>query len=436
MKGWLSALLETNAKREWGVIVARNLRGRSLALLLQVSANAVFQWTVKFAVFLMFGASAVIADESAAVKDAIRRHSETVAQVRSYHLKIETHTSHLQLEPNSSCLRFGPYLIGSGEADGRLVHESTVEIWQTGARRRWIDRRFFTSGQQGVLDYGERGLVYEYSVDGSVFRFLSGWDSENPPFQVRLEFSRSAGEFDSVNCAIAATDPIVLEDKASADRATMYWDLLPGWSLARLAEVCELVEVPQSNSSVTRLQILSIPSPDIFDAAAAYVGAVVDLDHDHGWLISRFEGPPGPSSAVREASQFHQTESGFWYASEWQTVHMGRRIDVLSIPICEINQEFTDDVLQVQFPEGARVNDIGGRIHVWGKGKPEESFSNFEDYMNYQKARAIEFQRGGSQQLPLAKGRSGTQWLIIVNVVLVVLLGLFTFLRRRMSRGA
>ncbi len=418
------------------MVVARNRWQADRAHSLELIVIFFIRRAVTLALCLTCVVSTVVADESVAVKDAIRRHSEAVAQIRSYHLKIETHSSHLQALPDSSSLRFGPFLIGGGEADGRLVHESTREIWRTGSQRHWIDRTFFSVGQEGVVDFGEHGLVYEYSIDSSAFRFLSGWDRENPPAQVPLEIARSFDEVASVNCSIAASDPIVLEDKALIDRAMMYWDLLPGWSLAKVAEACELVELPQSNSSVTRLQILSVPTPDIFANASMYVGAVVDLDHNHGWLISRFEGSPGPSSAVREASQFLQSKSGFWYASEWQTVHMGRRTDVLSIPICEINQEFTKDKLQVQFPEGSRVNDIGGRIHIWGVDGPKESFSSSEDYLNYQKNHVIELQRGGPQQLPSAKSQSGTKWVIIVNVVLVVLLCLFTFLRRRMSRGA
>ena len=383
------------------------------------------------------------ADESATVKDAIRRHSEAVAQIRSYHVKIEKHSSHLLGLPDSNSLRFGPFLIGSDEADGRLVHESTTEIWQAGSQRHWIDRTFFSVGEKGVMDYGEQGLVRDHSLHGSSFRFLSGWDWEHPPAQVPLDIARSWDEVASVNCSISATDPIVIEDKSSMDRAMMYWDLLPGWSLAKVAEVCELAELPQSDSTVTRLQILSVPTPNTFATnvwryvvgTLIDVGAVIELDHKHGWLISRFEGGPGPSPLIRRARQFRQTESGFWYVSEWEYLDMGRRRNVISIPICEVNQEFTQDKLQVQFPDGARVNDdVSGRIHIWGAGGPRESFSNSEDYLNYQKNYVIKLQRGGPQQLPAAKPRSATQWIIVVNVVLIAIIALFTYLRRRVSR--
>lgn len=380
--------------------------------------------------------STLRADESIAVKDAIRQHSEAVAKIRSYHLKIETHSSHFQGLPDSSTLRFGPFLIGSGEAEGRLVHESTTEIWQQGSRRHWIDRSFFSVGEKGVLDFGERGSVYEYSIDSSSLRFLSGWDWENPPAQVPLDISRSFNEVASVNCSISTVDPIAINDKLSMDRAAMCWDLFPGWSLAKIAEACELVEVAQADSSVTRLQILSISSPDIFANASMYIGSVIDLDHKHGWLISRFEMGEGETLAVRQATQFRQTESGYWYASEWDSVRLGRRTDVTSIPICEINREFTEDELEVRFPEGARVDDIGGRIHLWGDRGPKETFSSSEDYLNYQKNHITDLQRGGPPQHPLVKGQSNRDWIFVVNAVLLALIALFAYLRRRVSRRA
>lgn len=61
--------------------------------------------TVTLALCLKCIVSTVVADETEAVKEAIRRHSEAVAQIRSYHLKIETHSSHLQDLPDSSSLR-------------------------------------------------------------------------------------------------------------------------------------------------------------------------------------------------------------------------------------------------------------------------------------------------------------------------------------------
>ena len=135
-----------------------------------------------FAVLLTAGLSSVssttAADKSEAVKVAILRHSEAISQIDSYHIKLETHSSHLEGLPDSDSLRFGPYVIGG---DRRLVHESTTEIWQSDTQRRWIDRTFFSVGEKGVLDFGQNGRVYEYSLDNSAIRFLSGWDWEHPP---------------------------------------------------------------------------------------------------------------------------------------------------------------------------------------------------------------------------------------------------------------
>lgn len=386
-----------------------------------------------FAVLLTAGLSSVssttAADKSEAVKVAILRHSEAISQIDSYHIKLETHSSHLEGLPDSDSLRFGQYVIGG---DRRLVHESTTEIWQSDTQRRWIDRTFFSVGEKGVLDFGQNGRVYEYSLDNSAIRFLSGWDWEHPPAQVPLEIARSFDEVSSVNCSISTADPIVIADKTSMDRAIICWDLLPGWSLARLAEACEMVELPQPDSTITRLQIRSVPAPDIFANASTYVGAVIDLDHKHGWLISRFEYGQGKSSVVRQANQFRQTENGFWYVSEWEFLSMGRRTDVMAIPVCEINQNFAQDKLQVQFPEGARVNDVGGRVHIWGAGGPRESFPSSKDYLNYQQKHVIEHQRG-TPQAPTMNDRSATDLIIVINVGLIALVALLANVRKRLS---
>jgi hypothetical protein len=91
--------------------------------------------------------------------------------------------------------------------------------------------------------------------------------------------------------------------------------------------------------------------------------------------------------------------------------------------------------LYTQFPEGSRVDDTAnGKIHIWGKGWPIETFNSTESLMKYLYARAREYQRkSGVPLVPRQIG--GGMTLLIVNGVLCAALAILMIVRRRITRG-
>ena len=197
--------------------------------------------------------------------------------------------------------------------------------------------------------------------------------------------------------------------------------------------------VPQGDSSITRLKWVSTKVPELSSAEFYSVGVTIDLDHNYGWNVSRSERSINGDVLVGEVVSFREVAPEIWLPIEMQSTFGASRVVCSRVRVmeCELNQSVKPELLVTQFPLGARVDEpYEGKVHLWGDGVSTKTFNDSEEFFKYIYAGAREYQRGGQQELPAAKGRHGAQWVIFVNVVLVVLLGLFTFLRRRMSRGA
>jgi|GEM_PF-1773245 len=343
---------------------------------------------------------------------AIARHDESVRRISAYHLKIETHAS-------------------EGEVIGApLVHLRTTEAFRDGVRHRVLDRVLVDNDVKPLAD--SPGRVSDYSVDGYESRLMLGWDPEHP-LALPLEMGRSAKEFSSIKCQIGPYDPTAPIDETA--NILMLWQLAPGWSLAKIAEACEIVEVPQADADVTRLKIVSTTSPELLPLGRSqWEGMIIDLDHRHGWLISRMETPVGSLNVVSTVTEFREGAPGLWYPAERQSMVGTDIVSKVKVIECQFNQPIDNTRLVTQFPEGARVDVAPDNltIHIWGQGKPERSFTSMTEYSKYmgERVRKYHEQERGARTPPPAESDRMT-WVYVANVILISLILLLTALRRR-----
>jgi hypothetical protein len=309
-----------------------------------------------------------------------------------------------------------------------LVRECEWKIWSSGIQHRRLARVFYSWGPEEVVQFPDpHGQVNDVSWDDKEVRNLQGWDPDHP-FQLPLEFGRNAGEFGQVHGGMAVRDPTARANDVEA--LGLLWEIYPGWSLAEAAKVANFVEEEGAEGGDIRLRLQSTDQPEL----ARAVGRLIDIDPEHDCLVCRIESQ-SPRS-VTEVVEFAKSASGIWIARELRSTLDGRPSGRLFLQEFTINEPIPASQLQTQFPQGAKVRDAEGSLHLWGDGKPEKTFRNSEALTQYLYARARDYQQGGPKQDPAANAHVGRQALIIVNVIVVALLIFFTLLRRRLSRGA
>jgi len=286
----------------------------------------------------LFAEFAAAADP--AVTAAVARHTEMLAKITSYHLKIESHHSREERP---------------GEP---LVHGSDYEVWSSGARHRSLNRVFLSLGQEGWIDHGPNGRVWESSVNGREARSLGGWDPERP-FELPLDPEQNE-EHAAVHGSIQSWDPKQLPSRKIVEASAMHWQLRMDMPLARLAELCEVAIVPQPDTSITRLKFVASKAPETAAPELRIVGSVLDLDHKHGWQVCRIETPYQETVVITQVLEFREGAPGLWYPVETRSTVGKDIVDVVKVLKCEFNQPIDDVLLETQFPAGARLNDRRG----------------------------------------------------------------------------
>lgn len=371
----------------------------------------------------MFAAVSVAIYLLGSESDAIARHNESLGKITSYHMKVEFYSSE-----DEATLGYP------------LVLQQTLEVLRDGPKYRSLDRVLVLLNGEGKSAVGPHGDVLDYSADGSECRVMSGWDPEHP-LVLPMEMGRGAVEFSSVSCQMRTQDPTI--PLGERESGFLLWQLAPGWSLARISDACEIVEISQADAEVTRLKIVSISSPEnVALLPKSLVGRSIDLDHRHGSQISRWESAVGTAlrgvvNVVCTVKEFREGSPGLWYPAETITTVDGFETARTTVTECYFNQSLDEKLLVTQFPEGAKV--VSGpdlsTIHIWGQGKPEATFTSLEDYAKYIGERTRKFHAGGQiASTPPREGSGKMFWVIVVNVVLIGLILFFTIVRRRLSR--
>lgn len=353
-------------------------------------------------------AGPVAARDESSVHWAVARNREALEQIKSYHLKISQYAA--------------PTLDDSE----RMVETYADEIWHSGVKHRSLSRIYWIVVGNGLQRVEEpNGKVSEMSVDADEVRNLHGWDPQHP-FRLPLDFARNAKEFASVSASIGVRDP-----KVSVDRSkswTLLWHVVPGFSLGQLAAVSELVEEPTLEPSIVRLRLVSSKEP----ALADYVGMLIDVDLEHDALVRRVEKTlPPDMHCVTEVVRFGRSATGKWLPTEIRGFLKGKEVTRIHVSDFSINEPIPQEELQVQFPEGSRVDDsINGAIHIWGKTRPEKTFTETAEFMKYLYAAAKERQAGKDHGFLSSR----ESLLLVLNLVIIILLCVLLAWRRRISR--
>lgn len=325
--------------------------------------------------------------------------------------------------------------------DGKEVlpyrRDSVMEIWREGIRRKHIHRVFRKGTPSGIVSVEqEHGQVTQSSADEREIRNLRGWDPEHP-YQLPLEFGRSAVEYGSVKGTIGLRSP--KETLEWPESSMLLWQIAPGLTLEEVAKHSTLTEVDSDDPQKVRLRIDNPTDPRL----DLYAGALIDVDKTHGFMISRIErSDEHENHHVYEAVRFDLSEPGLWIPVEVTQRSVPKahpeaiRLMRFEIDLREINPPIDESLLTVQFPEGSKVREYpSGQIHYWGKDAPARTFTSDEQFLDYLYARAREVQ-GASQRSDLSGSGSengSTSTILVVNIVIIVAIIILTLIRRRVG---
>jgi hypothetical protein len=343
------------------------------------------------------------------VANAISRHAAALAEIDSYFIHVKRETRDLSTESE------------------QLIPECERKSWRSKNRFRQWSRNFVMLGpaEDGSGDVLHampgHGYVDDYSVDDKQIRLLRGWDPDHP-FQLPLEFGRSAGEYARARGRLAVRDPA--EKVVAYVAGDLLWDIFHGWSLREASEVSEFTLLASGEDATVRLRLES----STHSALQPLAGLLVDLDPEHGWQICRLER--AAPKLISRVVEFAPIPSGGWLAKEIETTLEGKVFDRRHVVEFRVNEEIRDEDLTVAFPEGCFVSEGHGPFHLWGKDGPAKTFDTERALYEYITERAREIQGGGKTQ-PIERV-SGNRWptVIVLNVVLIALLLGLTALRR------
>lgn len=327
--------------------------------------------------------------EATTLEDAVAAHSATQAKIKTLYLSLK--------------ISFGP------SADA-LQQMSTTQTWREGARERTLQRVLKTMTTQGLKDVSPVDQTSQFSYDDMQTRTLRGWDPANP-LQLPLDETRNETEFGRVKGGIGPRDP---QGGTADDWATLLLEVSRGQSLSDLVRKSEVELIEAPRPEIVRLKVLATEHPQL-------VGVVIDLDSEHGYLISRLETPK--TGTIATVDGFTAFGEGIWLPDRVRRT-LKNAVAVAERVEARVNEPMSDADLTVQFPEGARVDEVlTKRIFLWGSDEPAETFESFAQFHEHQ-----------LRQMKLAKPVSpvvtsnGPNWLLWVNVIgIAVLLGLMTF---------
>lgn len=161
----------------------------------------------------------------------------------------------------------------------------------------------------------------------------------------------------------------------------------------------------------------------------------IELSERHNSLIrkvvaksARLGNLNKPYEHAQEITAFSEAKPGVWVPSEMTSVF---RVGGLVKPLyklrarmvsLEANEPIADADIKFDFPPGLLVYDHDGKMHIWGKGKPERTFSNVAELMAWEK------------QVVEAGSSRGLNF-VLINLGLLALVIFLLVLRRRVVRS-
>lgn len=196
-------------------------------------------------------------------------------------------------------------------------------------------------------------------------RTLRGWDPD-APFELPLDYARRARQFGQVFGVIG---PVRAAGARSHAWFQMGLDVVPGWSLPDLAGVTQFTA--DSNDA-------GDPVLHVSQSQLSYLqGLKITLSREHGSLIRKLEFPQQMGSM--EVQEFAVLNGSTVPALIKR--RQGADSTTATVESCKVNQPIDAELLTLEFPAGARIDDNGtGQIHLWGTDAPALTFDTRADY--------------------------------------------------------
>lgn len=331
--------------------------------------------------------------EALTVEEAVAAHAATLAKIKTIYVQLD---------------------VSFGQTDAPLERMSTTQSWRKGSQERTLQRVDQSLTPHGLIKVADVDRVSQFSYADSETRTLRGWDPE-APLSLPLDYARNSKQFDQVKGGIGPRDPL---GATSDDWATLLLEVARGQSLARFAQTSKLELDESAGPDIVRLKVTATDQANLVDA-------VIELDPAHGHLIRRLENPKTSTVAVVEG--FTPYGEGIWLPDRVrrtvkQAVALAERVDA------RVNEPIEEADLIVQFPEGARVDEvISKKVHLWGKEDVAQTFESFPLFHEHQ----IKIVKSMQVKTENVAG-GGTNWLLWVNIISIVVLLLLMKFRNRL----
>ncbi len=316
--------------------------------------------------------------------DFIQENQRTLDQIESIHCVVTVADEERQLRKtemwkSGETTRTLEYRTHAGKGSDQTVRL----VWSSGNACRMLVGLYANKDKEVI-----KSLRDSLEIDKSGLGFI-GYVSPK-----RIELSRSHAWFD------------------------MGLDVIPGATLSDIATVSQFAPVSWDG----RDPILEV-------AACKYkalVGMRVTLSSEHGYLIrKRVLSSEGQDFTTRTLDFRKYGELTLPTRVE---IQHSQGMTQSEINFIEVNQEIDPACLALNFPKGAAVIDLEKDVvHLWGDNGPEKTFDNGNELRRY-----LATANQGPVRMPDKKPIDPIIW---INVVLIPLIAMLVYLRRRMSRS-
>jgi hypothetical protein len=219
-------------------------------------------------------------------------------------------------------------------------------------------------------------------------------------------------EFTVVSGEIGLRSPARLP---SRNWSALKFQFVDGSTLLEAAQTGEIVPMPSTFADGVRFTFKAADS-DLL------VGAIIELDAQHGYLIRSIDWKEGKGGQNR-VEQFLEFPDRIWLPKLQRNISSSNTVTVELVE-ARVNAPMGKEDIWFDFPEGARVTDKQGdklKIHIWGKGGPAHTFESAAELTQYNYARLRE-----------ALWKNPWIW---ANLILVAALAALVFTRRKYMRS-
>lgn len=305
-------------------------------------------------------------------------------------------------------------------SSGEEVTSETVRWIRRGKLERFSIRRFFEEDPKTgkFLKVPAPASTRETFYDLTEVRVLSGWDPQRPPKLPLTPQKDGAEDFARTNCGIVPRPQVDFHVGQGPPLLLLF--TITRHSLREMARESTSMAGEPLPSGLYKITFKH-PSAGLIHCY---------LDPNAGYLIKRIEFPD--HGRERRVAEFAEPQPGLFFPRRVEFFESGRKTIEARVVALKVNEPVEDADLRLDFPAGARVDDlVNGKIHIWGAdGKPQHSFANIDQYVDWLKAVT------GSESGGASARAAPSSIFFFVNIGLIVVIVVLLYLRRRYNRAS